>query len=151
MRLTALLAVALLAALAFASPALAQWPTACVTLNDIVEAHLGNHGNVGIYQRTFDAGAEAACQSDHRDDVRHRLRLGLRRSSRWPHRPHPLARLPASRSTTSSKPTSATPATSRSTSAPSAPAPPPNPPASATIARTSAASSPGRSMSDLRP
>ncbi|MCY3959986.1 MAG: DPP IV N-terminal domain-containing protein [Chloroflexi bacterium] len=70
MRLIALLAVGLLTALAFASPALAQWPTACVTLNDIVEAHLGNHGNVGIYQRTFGDGAEAACQSDHRDDVR---------------------------------------------------------------------------------
>ena len=62
--------VALAAVLAFTSPALAQWPTACVDLNDIVEAHLGNTGNVGIYQRTFDAGAEAACQSDHRDDVR---------------------------------------------------------------------------------
>ena len=70
MRFVRLLIVALAATLAFASPVLAQWPTACVTLNDIVEAHLGNHGNVGIYQRTFDAGAEAACQTDHRDDVR---------------------------------------------------------------------------------
>ena len=70
MRYLRVLIVALAAALAFASPALAQWPTACVDLNDIVEAHLGNHGNVGIYQRTFDQGAEAACQSDHRDDVR---------------------------------------------------------------------------------
>ena len=64
------LLVALATTLAFASPVLAQWPTACVDLNDIVEAHLGNQGNVGIYQRTFDAGAEAACQADHRDDVR---------------------------------------------------------------------------------
>ena len=70
MRYIRVLIVALAASVAFASPALAQWPTACVTLNDIVEAHLGNHGNVGIYQRTFDEGAEAACQSDHRHDVR---------------------------------------------------------------------------------
>ncbi len=70
MRFLRVLVVALVASLAFASPALAQWPTACVDLNDIVEAHLGNHGNVGIYQRTFDAGAEAACQSDHRNDIR---------------------------------------------------------------------------------
>jgi len=53
-----------------ASPALAQWPTTCVDLNDIVEAHLGNHGNVGIYQRTFGRQAEQSCQNDHRDDVR---------------------------------------------------------------------------------
>ena len=39
-------------------------------LNDIVENHLGNHGNVGIYQRTFGAQAEAACRNDHREDVR---------------------------------------------------------------------------------
>ena len=70
MRAIRFLIVAFAATLAFASPALAQWPTACVDLNDIVEAHLGNEGNVGIYQRTFDAAAEAACQSDHRDDVR---------------------------------------------------------------------------------
>ena len=48
----------------------AQWPTTCVELNDIVEAHLGNHGNVGIYQNTFGDQAEQACQNDHRDDVR---------------------------------------------------------------------------------
>ncbi|MCY3748296.1 MAG: hypothetical protein OXG64_03280, partial [Chloroflexi bacterium] len=53
-----------------AGPALAQWPTTCVELNDIVEAHLGNDGNVGIYQRVFGDQAEAACQNDHRDDVR---------------------------------------------------------------------------------
>ena len=47
-----------------------QWPTTCVDLNDIVEAHLGNTGNVGVYQRTFGDGAEAACQNDHRNDVR---------------------------------------------------------------------------------
>ena len=40
-------------ALAVAPSALAQWPTTCVELNDIVEAHLGNDGNVGIYQRVF--------------------------------------------------------------------------------------------------
>ncbi len=47
-----------------------QWPTSCVDLNDIVEAHLGNDHNVGIYQRTFGDQAEAACQNDHRNDVR---------------------------------------------------------------------------------
>ena len=49
---------------------LAEWPTTCVELNDIVEAHLGNDGNVGIYQRVFGGQAEGACQSDHIDDVR---------------------------------------------------------------------------------
>jgi len=48
----------------------AQWPTTCVALNDIVEAHLGNEQNVGIYQRAFGDQAEQACRSDHRDDVR---------------------------------------------------------------------------------
>ena len=48
----------------------AQWPTTCVELNDIVEAHLGNQGNVGIYQKTFGDQAEQACQNDHRNDVR---------------------------------------------------------------------------------
>ena len=48
----------------------AQWPTTCVELNDIVEAHLGNDNNVGIYQRVFGDQAEQACQNDHRDDVR---------------------------------------------------------------------------------
>ena len=46
------------------------WPTTCVELNDIVEAHLGNHHNVTIYQRTFAAEAESACRNDHRADVR---------------------------------------------------------------------------------
>jgi len=53
-----------------AVPVLAQWPTTCVELNDIVETHLGNDNNVGIYQRVFGDQAEAACQNDHRDDVR---------------------------------------------------------------------------------
>ncbi len=46
------------------------WPTSCVDLNDIVEEHLGNTHNVGIYQRTFGDGAEEACRNDHREDVR---------------------------------------------------------------------------------
>ncbi len=70
----AVLAVAALAAalaLVFtATPGLAQWPTSCVELNDIVEAHLGNSHNVGIYQRVFGDQAEQACQRDHRSDVR---------------------------------------------------------------------------------
>ena len=66
--LAALLTV--VAALALASPVLAQWPTTCVDLNDIVEAHLGNDGNVGIYQRVFGDEAEPGCRNDHREDVR---------------------------------------------------------------------------------
>ena len=66
---TVVLAVTL-SAFSLASPALAQWPTTCVDLNDIVEAHLGNDNNVGIYQRVFGGQAEQACQNDHREDVR---------------------------------------------------------------------------------
>ncbi len=66
--LVALLTAA--AAFALASPVLAQWPTTCVDLNDIVEAHLGNDNNVAIYQRVFGDQAEQACQNDHRKDVR---------------------------------------------------------------------------------
>ena len=62
--------VAAIAAFGLATPALAQWPTTCVDLNDIVEAHLGNDGNVGIYQRTFGDQAEEHCRADHLDDVR---------------------------------------------------------------------------------
>ena len=47
-----------------------DWPTTCVELNDIVEGHLGNEGNVAIYQNTFGDQAESACQNDHREDVR---------------------------------------------------------------------------------
>ena len=47
-----------------------EWPMTCVDLNDIVEEHLGNNHNVGIYQNTFGDQAEAACQNDHRNDVR---------------------------------------------------------------------------------
>ena len=46
------------------------WPTTCVDLNDIVETHLGNDENVGIYQRAFGDQAEAGCRNDHRQDVR---------------------------------------------------------------------------------
>ncbi|MYD93562.1 MAG: hypothetical protein F4Y02_07705 [Chloroflexi bacterium] len=62
--------VAVIAAAAFSTPVLAQWPTTCVDLNDIVENHLGRTNNVGIYQRVFGDQAEAACQGDHREDVR---------------------------------------------------------------------------------
>ena len=56
---------------AFISVAVAQWPTACVDLNDVVELQLGNNQNAGIYQRVFlGADAERACQGDHRSDVR---------------------------------------------------------------------------------
>ena len=48
----------------------AQWPTTCVELNDLAEAAVGAHQNVGIYQRAYGDQAEAQCQNDHRDDVR---------------------------------------------------------------------------------
>ncbi|MCY3748773.1 MAG: ankyrin repeat domain-containing protein [Chloroflexi bacterium] len=64
------LAAAVAAAMVFATPVFAQWPTTCVDLNDIVEQHLGRTNNVGIYQRVFGDQAEAACQGDHREDVR---------------------------------------------------------------------------------
>ena len=70
MRYIRALLLALAMTLALATPALAQWPTTCLELNDIVEAHLGNDGNVGIYQRVFGDQAEQGCQSDHREDVR---------------------------------------------------------------------------------
>lgn len=63
-----LLAVA--AALALATPVAAQWPVTCVDLNDIVERHLGNRHNVGIYQQVFGEGAENGCRTDHVEDVR---------------------------------------------------------------------------------
>ena len=62
--------IAAIGTVGLAVPAYAQWPTTCVGLNDIVEAHLGNSGNVGIYQRVFGAHAEQGCQNDHGDDVR---------------------------------------------------------------------------------
>ena len=43
------------------------WPTTCVELNDIVERHLGNDHNVGIYQRAWQDRAERGCQLDHRE------------------------------------------------------------------------------------
>ena len=70
MRNVRALLIAAAALVLLATPALAQWPTTCVDLNDIVENHLGNDNNVGIYQRVFGDQAEQACQNDHRDDVR---------------------------------------------------------------------------------
>ena len=72
MRTRAVWAVVLAALLTAVSVsyAAAQWPTTCVELNDIVEAHLGNDHNVGIYQKVFGDQAEKACRNDHRDDVR---------------------------------------------------------------------------------
>ena len=70
MRYVRALLIAALAAVLMSTPAIAQWPTTCVALNDIVENHLGNYNNVGIYQRVFGDQAEQACQNDHRDDVR---------------------------------------------------------------------------------
>ena len=66
-RLTlAFLAVSVLVGLSV-STALAQWPTSCVELNDVIEASLGNDENVGIYERVHGDQAEAVCQSEHRD------------------------------------------------------------------------------------
>ena len=70
-RILAILAALALAAFT-ATTAAAQWPTTCVQANDAFELYVGNHHNVGIYERTFGAGpqAEAACRTDHRDDMR---------------------------------------------------------------------------------
>ena len=66
-RLTlAFLAVSVLVGLSV-STALAQWPTNCVELNDVIEAGRGNHENVGIYERVHGDQAEAVCQTEHRD------------------------------------------------------------------------------------
>ncbi len=62
--------VAVAGVLVFATPVFGQWPTTCVDLNDIVERHLGNDQNVGIYQQVFGDGAEQGCRTDHVDDVR---------------------------------------------------------------------------------
>ena len=70
MKLVRAILIAAVAMAALTTSVFAQWPTTCVELNDIVEAHLGNEGNVGIYQRVFGDQAEQACQNDHRDDVR---------------------------------------------------------------------------------
>lgn len=70
MRCVRVLIVSLCAFALLAPAALAQWPTTCVELNDIVEAHLGNDENVGIYQRVFGDQAEQACRRDHVSDVR---------------------------------------------------------------------------------
>ncbi len=69
-RLVLALSAVAVAISASVSTAWASWPTTCVELNDIVEAHLGNHQNVGIYQRVFGASAEQACRNDHGDEVR---------------------------------------------------------------------------------
>ena len=72
----ALAAVAVVSLVAISvSTALAQWPTSCTELNDLVEAGRGNHENVGIYVRVHGDQAEAVCQSEHRDSG---LRFGVR-------------------------------------------------------------------------
>ncbi len=68
-RLLATVALAVAAVAGTTVTVRAQWPTGCVELNDIVEQHLGNVGNVGIYQRIHGDQAEAACRADHRTDV----------------------------------------------------------------------------------
>lgn len=49
------------------SAVLAEWPTSCVELNDLIEAGRGNDHNIGIYQRVHGDQAEAVCRSEHRD------------------------------------------------------------------------------------
>ncbi|MCY3801477.1 MAG: hypothetical protein OXG46_07840 [Chloroflexi bacterium] len=68
-RIVLAVVAAMVSAVGMVAVASAQWPVTCVELNDIVEAHLGNTHNVGIYQSTFGEGAEQGCQNDHRDDV----------------------------------------------------------------------------------
>ena len=82
MRIVRALIIAAVTASLLTAPALAQWPTTCVELNDIVENHLGNDHNVGIYQRVFGDQAEQGCQNDHRDDVRGVFCLGISRRRR---------------------------------------------------------------------
>ena len=69
-RLSLALVSAMLGTVAIAAVASAQWPTTCVELNDIVEMSLGNHHNVGIYQRVFGNDAEEVCRNEHQDDAR---------------------------------------------------------------------------------
>ena len=69
-RLSLAFVSAMLATVAMAAVASAQWPTTCVGLNDLVEMSLGNHHNVGIYQRVFGNDAEEVCRNEHRDDAR---------------------------------------------------------------------------------
>ena len=45
------------------------WPETCVEMNNMVEASQFGSGAVGIYERAFGDGAEAACQNDHRNDI----------------------------------------------------------------------------------
>ena len=71
-----------------------EWPMTCVDLNDVVEEHLGNLHNVGIYQNTFGDQAEAACQNDHRDDVRGVFAWAFGASSATPAASPPTASLP---------------------------------------------------------
>ena len=72
-----------------ASVVSAQWPTTCVALNDIVEDHLGNDGNVGIYQRAFGDQAEAGCQGDHKSDVQSTFGWALGTFSAQPQQEQP--------------------------------------------------------------
>ena len=71
-----------------------DWPMTCVDLNDVVEEHLGNDHNVGIYQNTFGDQAEAACQGDHRNDVRGVFAWAFGDSSSAPTPSVPTASLP---------------------------------------------------------
>ena len=71
-----------------------EWPMTCVDLNDVVEEHLGNDHNVGIYQNTFGDQAEAACQNDHRNDVRGVFAWAFGDSSSAPTPSVPTASLP---------------------------------------------------------
>ena len=58
-----------LAAVVSSAAVAAGWPTTCVELNDIAEAHHDHPGNAGIYQRTYGDQAEAHCQADHLADM----------------------------------------------------------------------------------
>ncbi len=71
-----------------------EWPMTCVDLNDVVEEHLGNDHNVGIYQNTFGDQADAACQNDHRNDVRGVFAWAFGDSSSAPTPSVPTASLP---------------------------------------------------------
>ena len=86
-RLAVVIAVA--AWLLTAAPALAIWPTTCVEANDAFEYAAGRLHNVGIYQRVYPdpVVAEAACQNDHRDDLRRSFAWAFRNEQPKPQPP----------------------------------------------------------------
>ena len=74
----------LTAVLLTALPAHASWPTTCVELNDLVKYRLGNHGNIGIYERVF---GDPETFDIFREDlyIGREMRVGYREGGRSSH------------------------------------------------------------------